>query len=110
MSTFSRVDKAIALVLEKFNWFAKDIDDDVWAFEYEPIEQLGYWSAESGDAINLRHIIKIPFPTFQSVEWGDNALVSKQEILNYRSKQEKKQVEELAYILKNGLISILNNS
>lgn len=34
-------------------WVAREEDEEVWAYEYEPHVELGWWSFDEGDAIRI---------------------------------------------------------
>ena len=38
---------------ERIQWVAREEDEEVWAYEYEPHVELGWWSFDEGDAIRI---------------------------------------------------------
>jgi hypothetical protein len=38
---------------DRIEWVTREEDEEVWAYEYEPHVELGWWSFDEGDAIRI---------------------------------------------------------
>ena len=45
--------KVLNLLKEDFQWVAKDLDGNIWAFSSEPWKEQTYWSVDGFDIVDL---------------------------------------------------------
>jgi hypothetical protein len=55
---------------ERIQWVAREEDEEVWAYEYEPHVELGWWSFDEGDAIRIDDFPGIV--QIGTVDWEDS--------------------------------------
>ena len=55
---------------ERIQWVAREEDEEVWAYEYEPHVELGWWSFDEGDAIRIDDFPGIV--QIGTVDWKDS--------------------------------------
>jgi hypothetical protein len=55
---------------ERIQWVIRFEDEEVWAYEYEPHVELGWWSFDEGDAIRIDDFPGIV--QIGTVDWKDS--------------------------------------